>query len=202
MGGKVLRIAPEAPNTVLPGQWLAIRVDHAEELDRALKILEEEKNVLGIWLFPGMDMDLWARFRERYTFVAAAGGVVLDEQQRLLVIRRLGKWDLPKGKVDRGETVEKAALREVREECGLQHLELMRPFGLTWHIYPHKGRQMLKRTDWFLMRTSSSEELVPQTDEGITDIRWCGTEEVDELRGDTYPSLLTVIDAWVSGDFT
>ncbi len=138
----------------------------------------------------------WQRFGDAHVFVAAAGGAVVDEAGRLLMIKRLGLWDLPKGKVDAGEGMEAAALREVREECGLENLRILRQLPSTWHTYERKGRQHLKRTDWFLMQGSATERLVPQAEEDIEEVRWVTSVEVDRLRGSSYPSLAPVFDAW------
>lgn len=139
---------------------------------------------------------IWELFRELYVFVQAAGGCVTDERGRLLAIRRLGVWDLPKGKVDAGEAIDDAALREVREECGLVTLEPGRKLCETWHTYERKGRRHLKRTDWYLMRGNSHDPLVAQADEDITEVRWLDPAEVKAMRAATYPSLRQVLDVW------
>lgn len=151
----------------------------------------------SLWLFSQDVQDLWRRFSARFEFVQAAGGVVLDAHGSLLVIKRLGRWDLPKGKVERKEHIPDAALREVREECGLQELQLIRPLAQTWHTYERKGRQHLKRTDWFLMQGDASEELSPQTEEDIEEVRWCERKDARAMMDDTYPSLLPVFEAWL-----
>lgn len=147
-----------------------------------------------------MGEEEWGAFRSNYKFVLAAGGVVTDERGRLLVIRRLGKWDLPKGKVDEGEAIEAAAIREVQEECGLKQLSIIKPMPSTWHTYERKGKQHLKRTDWFLMRGSSTERLVPQQEEDIEEVRWVAADELPGIKDDTYPSLMPVFDAWEAMD--
>lgn len=140
----------------------------------------------------------WDAFRADYAFVLAAGGAVTDERGRLLVIKRLGRWDLPKGKVDEGEGVDAAALREVNEECGLKELHIVEPMPSTWHTYERKGKQHLKRTDWFRMRGTSSERLVPQHDEDIEEVRWVERQEVEAIARASYPSLRVVFDAWLA----
>ena len=147
----------------------------------------------------GEDADeVWENFCANYRFVQAAGGCVTDEHMRLLAIHRLGLWDLPKGKVDPGEAVDHAAVREVREECGLVNVELLQRLCETWHTYERKGIQHLKRTDWYLMRASSSEQLVAQHEEDISEVRWMDAAGIAELERGTYPSLLPVIAAWAS----
>lgn len=144
----------------------------------------------------GVGFDAWRTFHDDHVFVLAAGGVVEDERGRLLAIKRLGRWDLPKGKVERGESVDVGAVREVQEECGLREVMLIRPLTCTWHTYERKGEQHLKRTDWFLMRASSSEELTAQSEEDIEEVRWLDEAGVRMMETDTYPSLLPVLKAW------
>lgn len=152
--------------------------------------------VRGLLLRSTMGFDAWSHFEGMHRFVLAAGGVVMDEGGRLLAIRRLGVWDLPKGKVETKEVVEDAAVREVQEECGLEEVHLVRWLTATWHTYERKGKAHLKRTEWFLMRSSSKEKLSAQSEEGIEEVRWLSAEEVRMMETDTYPSLLPVLAAW------
>lgn len=193
--GKPLVVAQAPPDKALQDGWLAVRIDDEREIAQAVKVLERAE-VVGVFLFSAAGRDLWKAFSAEYKFVVAAGGVVIDEHGRLLAIRRLGKWDLPKGKVEKGEGIEAAAVREVQEECGLKKLELVRPVAETWHTYKRKDRQHLKCTHWFLMRASSKEKLIAQADEDIEDVRWLDVAGVREMKSDTYPSLLPVIAAW------
>lgn len=186
-----------APGDVLQRQWLSLRVDGPGDIERAISLLSGPEPIQGVLLFPSPGLDAWSMFKERYVFVQAAGGVVLDEQGRLLVIRRLDKWDLPKGKVDPGEGIEAAAVREVQEECGIGSVELVGPIAVTWHTYERKGKQHLKRTDWFRMTASSVQALSPETEEQIEEVRWMARDQAHTLKGDTYASLLPVIDAWL-----
>lgn len=190
-------IADGPPATDLPQQWLVLRVDDPAEVPKALDLLAQGR-VQGLYLFTTKGLPLWEEFCAAHKLVQAAGGLVADEQGRLLAIHRLGKWDLPKGKVDPGEAIPEAAMREVREECGLRTLELLGPMGVTWHTYVHKGRPHLKRTDWFHMRASASEDLVPQVEEDIQEVRWLDADGVARMRSDTYPSLLPLLEAWTA----
>lgn len=189
-------IAGAPPVRALPAQWLALRVDRAEEIPEAVRMLLDAKDLKGVHLHPGNGMDLWKAFKAGYVAVKAAGGMVLDEHGRLLVIHRSGRWDLPKGKVDPGETIAEAAVREVQEECGIGRLEAGPQVARTWHTYERGGRQHLKRTDWFLMRASSGEDLLPQEEEGIEEVRWLSHAEAETFKAGTYPSLLPVVAAW------
>ncbi|MBL7951735.1 MAG: NUDIX domain-containing protein [Flavobacteriales bacterium] len=146
----------------------------------------------------GDGFDAWQAFQDDNVFVLAAGGLVRDEVGRLLAIKRLGKWDLPKGKVEKGEGVDTGAVREVQEECGLRAVVLIKPVISTWHTYERKGKQHLKRTEWFLMRASSEEELTAQSEEDIEEVRWLDEAGVRMMEADTYPSLIPVLKAWRS----
>lgn len=194
--GKAFIVGERPEFDVLPSNWLAFRVDGPVEMARAAETLAATPGLLGVYAF-GTDVEeLWQWFRQGYHLVVAAGGAVTDEQGRLLAIHRLGRWDLPKGKVERGETIEHAALREVREECGLHRLQLLKPLCETWHTYDRDGRQHLKCTHWFLMDGDASEPLTAQAEEDIDTARWMDAAGIRELRADTYPSLQRVLTAW------
>jgi hypothetical protein len=105
-------VAPTPPPGPPRDELLVLRVDHDAEVARALATLQCNHTLRGLHLFHA-DVDrVWEVFKAGHVFVAAAGGAVTDEHGRLLVIKRLGKWDLPKGKIDPGEGVTDAAFRE------------------------------------------------------------------------------------------
>jgi len=135
----------------------------------------------------------WNAFREQFEFVQAAGGIVVDKENRVLFIYRLEKWDLPKGKVEANENLEEGALREVNEECGLEELVLERRLCTTWHTYIQQGDPMLKATEWYVMRYQGKKAGKPQKEEGITDLKWLTEAEWDMVRKNTYPSVLDVL---------
>ena len=172
-----------------------VRLASKKELRALVERLERGEEQGGITVI-GHAFDAWEVFQRDHDFVLAAGGLVMDEHGRLLAIKRLGKWDLPKGKVEKDEAVDVGAVREVQEECGLQHVELKEFVTSTWHTYERKGRQHLKRTDWFLMRASSNEELTAQSEEDIEEVRWLDSDGLRMMEADTYPSLLPVLKAW------
>ena len=176
--------------------WLVIRVDDLPHVRAALRTLKRNDHVLGLWLYGRSANRVWELFRSVFRLVQAAGGAVSDEYGRLLVIRRKGRLDLPKGKMDKGEGIEPGALREVREECGLERVEIVRPLTVTWHTYTRRGRQELKRTDWFLMRATSRQKLVPEAKELIEEVFWMKRDEVRAMRSETYASLRKVLNAW------
>lgn len=121
--------------------------------------------------------------RTHFEPVPAAGGIVLDAQKRILWIFRRGKWDLPKGKADEGESTEETALREVREECGISDLRIVKYLGPCHHLYGQRPgkKAAFKTTYWYLMETQDAT-FVPQTEEDITEIRFFDRENPDPFR--------------------
>ncbi len=117
--------------------------------------------------------------------VTAAGGFAARPGKRepeLLLIFRRGVWDLPKGKCEKGETVEACALREVREEVGIDDLRILRDLGATVHGYARRGRYEVKTTHWYLMETSA-ERFKPQTEENIEAVKWMRWSEAKKKIG-------------------
>ncbi len=139
------------------------------------------------------------RFARDFRLVHAAGGIVADEQNRILMIFRLGCWDFPKGKTEPGEQYAQTALREVLEETGVHALELGHALPETYHTYTLRGEPILKVTHWFAMH-AASQPLVPQTEEDITQADWIPASDVAGKLQDSYPSLAHLW-AEVSSDF-
>lgn len=129
-----------------------------------------------------------------YKKVVAAGGLVFNDKGEYLLIFRNEKWDLPKGKVEKGETIEDAAIREVEEECGVQKLMLTKHLVDTWHTYEMRGKKHLKITHWFLMTTNYSGKLTPQTGENITKVEWRNTMDLKDIFENTYGSIRDVLN--------
>lgn len=132
---------------------------------------------------------LWHAFKKEFKLITAAGGVVFNEKDEILWIYRNNTWDLPKGKVEKNESVATAAVREVKEECGVTQLNLVCPMIKTYHVYPHKGRQVLKITHWFKMQAQSDQKLNGQTEEGITKVCWLDTVKMQEAFENTYENI-------------
>jgi 8-oxo-dGTP pyrophosphatase MutT (NUDIX family) len=140
------------------------------------------------------DLDeLQERFKSCFRLIEAAGGLIRDDRDRYLVMKRREKWDLPKGKVNKGETIPHAAIREVSEECGIHELEIQTPLLSTYHCYRFEGESILKRTSWFAMQYSGTEEPVPQRDEDITEIQWLAQEDLRTIIDNTYMGVLDVL---------
>jgi len=105
---------------------------------------------------------------------------------------RRGFWDLPKGKLDAGETIEQCALREVMEETGVEGVILEAPLLVTYHTYDENGKHILKETHWFKMLAPAPGQLAPQQEEQITELRWVDAAGMAELLRKTFPSVRDV----------
>jgi len=130
----------------------------------------------------------WTRFSQDFRIIHAAGGIVSNEKDEVLMIFRYGCWDFPKGKVEEGEDWETAALREVQEETGLQDIALQEPLPNTYHTYILHDTPILKITHWYAMQ-APMQSLVPQIEEDISQAVWVPREEVAERLHDSYLSL-------------
>jgi 8-oxo-dGTP pyrophosphatase MutT (NUDIX family) len=133
-------------------------------------------------------------FFKHFLLVQAAGGLVLNENKEFLMIFRRGKWDLPKGKLDPGETLETCAVREVEEETGASNVTLQEKIGCTYHTYDEFGKHILKETHWYKMKTASTQALVPQTEEDIQQLEWGAKENMQKYLDNTYPSVAEILN--------
>ena len=113
------------------------------------------------------------------------------------MIKRKGLWDIPKGKINKKEPKEDAAIREVAEECGIDGHKITAPLVVTYHTMKFKGRWALKRTDWYMMKYKGPRKVTPQINEGITKVKWMEEEHMLAIRGRTYGSINEVLDAYV-----
>ena len=127
-------------------------------------------------------------FRE----VNAAGGLVSNRRGDYLLIRRDGLWDLPKGHQEAGEDIRVTALREVREETGVDRLELGELICITDHCYWRGGMWHLKHTWWYAMTYMNPVDLTPQTEEDITKAAWVARSSLPPFLKNTYPSIREV----------
>lgn len=157
-----------------------------------LDLLDKSNAVHSLVLYGDDVAALWDDFQACFKIQEAAGGYVLNQKGQLLVFYRRGSWDMPKGKIDPGETPEIAAVREVQEETGLVHVELHDFLQHTWHTFEHKGQRILKKTWWYRMETSD-EQVVPQTEEDIEEIRWVEPSAWVEAEKQVYGSIREVI---------
>ena len=155
----------------------------------------------------------WVRFRRLFLVVKAAGGLVTNPGGQYLYIFRKGKWDLPKGKLESGESSRSGAVREVTEECLVKGLKITRRLPDTFHTYaqkdtpsphrgtlPFRGRNMvLKETHWYAMTCSDWIGMKPQRKEGITKVRWLTKKQIRAAMKNSYPSIRTLTEDCIPG---
>mgnify|MGYP006283756309 CR=1 FL=1 len=166
-----------------------IQLAYVMELFRSVK---EIKNVFIIH----HDLEkIFSEFSSFFSIVEAAGGLVYNEEGKILVIHRRGKWDLPKGKMEVGENPEKCALREVEEECAVNPLRIRDLIHISYHSYYIDGVMMLKKTYWYKMTHEGNNQLSPQTEEDIAEAKWVDPSDLKEITDNTYGSILDVLKA-------
>lgn len=134
-------------------------------------------------------------FVSQFKLIQAGGGFVTNENGEYLFIFRRGKWDLPKGKLDKGETIAECALREVKEETGLKDVSLHDHLCNTYHAYHEKGKFILKQSVWYNMTCKNGQKLTPQTEEDILDIKWLAPNAWQSILDNTFPSIKDVLHA-------
>ena len=155
------------------------------------EIVKEEFHAGILW---NEDLDkLKKAFFKHFKPVTAAGGLVENEKGEVLLIFRKGKWDLPKGKLDKGETIEQCAVREVEEETGLKDIVLKKLITITYHTYDEFGKHILKDSHWYNMKVNGKQTIVPQIEEGITEIRWVKKKDVKDYFNHIFPSVKDVL---------
>jgi ADP-ribose pyrophosphatase YjhB (NUDIX family) len=148
----------------------------------------------GVFFHPDLE-ELKKAFFKKFTLITAAGGLVQNEKQEILLIFRRGKWDLPKGKLDKGEKLEVCAVREVEEETGLKDVKITSPLGITYHTYHEGTKFILKTSHWYRMKVKGAQKLVPQTEEDINEIKWVTTEEMPGFMKNSYPLIIELISS-------
>ena len=154
----------------------------------ALQTLKSAKTK-KIFLIGDDPATLMNTFKSKLPVVQAGGGLVQNENGKILFIFRKGKWDLPKGKVDKGETLEKGAKREVKEETGVKKLQLNGLAGVTYHVFKRNGKYQLKETHWFHMKTTYTGKLKPELQEDITKAKWKGSKKMAKALENSYENI-------------
>ncbi|SEG56129.1 NUDIX domain-containing protein [Halpernia humi] len=157
-----------------------IKFDGSHSLEMATEFLENTAlKTVNIY---GENLDeIWLHFKKLFREIEASGGIVYNPKNEILFIHRLGKWDLPKGKLEEGESIAENAIREVEEETGLTGLILDQFINQTYHVYTERnGEKILKKTNWFKMFYNGNEMPMPQIEEGINEVSWKNTAQISQ----------------------
>ncbi|MBK8605777.1 MAG: NUDIX hydrolase [Chitinophagaceae bacterium] len=158
--------------------------------------MQLEKIHAGVFFHDDLDA-LKKAFYKKFTIIQAGGGLVLNEKNEILLIFRKGKWDLPKGKLDKGETISACAVREVEEETGLKNVTLIEPLIITYHTYHEGSKFILKESHWYTMKVSGNQTLTPQTEEDILEVKWITKVEAKQYFPECYPSVVDVLKKYI-----
>ena len=136
---------------------------------------------------------LLPKFLKLLPNVVAGGGKAYNSKNEILFIYRNDKWDLPKGKAERKETIEETAVREVEEETGVKRLKITKPLPTTYHIFKRNGKHKIKITYWFEMKTDFEGELFPQENEGITKVKWLDSNASKKALENSYANIRVLV---------
>lgn len=145
--------------------------------------------LLKVNLYHKKEEKLLKHLKKKLKTIVAGGGLVKNDQGEILFIYRNKRWDLPKGKAEKNESIEETALREVEEETGVEGLEITHFLQNTYHILKRNGKYKLKETVWFEMKTAYSGPLYPQENEGITKVKWKNTEKSKKALQKSYANI-------------
>ena len=170
---------------------LIINPELFENLD-LLKLLSKKK-VNSIGIFSNEFDVILKMFKKKYPEIIAAGGKVINNNSEILFIYRNKKWDLPKGKAEKNEIISETALREVEEETGIKNLSIIKPLDKTHHIFKRDGKNYLKSTYWFEMKSDFNGKFKPQKKEGITRVEWIGIENLSSILPKSYANIRLLI---------
>ena len=169
----------------------------AEALHGEYKLFERSSKLKTLIILGDEEL-VWSVFRSLFSYIEAAGGLVLNSKGELLMIYRNKHWDLPKGKMEKGEVPEQTALREVEEECGVKQLKIVRPLASSYHIFFQNKNNCIKRTYWFEMECRDTAKPIAQKEEGIEEAIWMNKGEVKKNAGKVYLSLREVLTSIIS----
>lgn len=186
------KINPEVEDYLHRQDTIFIDELNAPAVKTMLHELDQPQFYTGVFLHPNLD-ELLAGFKAHLNVIVACGGLVHTAENELLLIFRKGKWDLPKGKLDEGETLEECALREIEEETGAINLTIEQPLQVTYHTYQERGKHNLKESHWYLIKAKEKTPLKPQTEEDIEKCIWVPLAEVGNYIGGAFASVADVL---------
>ena len=170
-----------------------IYTEVSETLIRKMLQAAEQKDFYA-GIFVSKDLSILKNtYWQFFKVILAGGGLVYNEHDEILLIFRKGFWDLPKGKLDDGETLSACALREVREETGIANILLHEKIITTYHTYQEKGKYILKESHWFKMSVQGKPTLTPQIEEEIEIAKWVSKDNIKNYMHPMYPAIRDVL---------
>lgn len=162
------------------------------DLAKVIRMLNNT-DLKAVYIIGKKEENLLKKFLKKLPNVVAGGGKVYNEKGKILFIYRNGKWDLPKGKTEKNETIEQTAIREVEEETQVKGLKIGAPLPTTYHVFKRNGRYKIKITYWFEMYTESKDKLKPQIKEGITKVKWLGKAKTKKALENSYANIKLLV---------
>lgn len=175
-----------------------VRVAHEPEIIERTKLLQKLRKTKQLVLISPDPQAVYAELVSQFRVIEASGGLAVNRRGEVLMIFRLGKWDLPKGKVEPGEDIRECALRETAEECGVNGLSIVRELEASAHIYSIGDEFVLKHTRWFEMSCGFTGVPTPQTEEDITKAEWVSQEHIAGRLANSYPAVVELITDYLS----
>jgi len=148
-----------------------------------------QNKIQKAYLYHPDEKEIMKMLKEKIPLNKAGGGLVYNKKKEVLFIFRNGKWDLPKGGIEKGEEIEETAIREVEEETGVDGLKITKKLQKTYHVFIRNGKYKLKIVHWFEMETDFEGTPLPQEDEGIEKVAWLNPEEIQEALKNSYENI-------------
>lgn len=173
-------------NSTYSDYFIEYDINKGEKVPQWRELQEIFRDKNGAVIVSDSPYETLKEFEKGFKEVTAAGGVVRNDKNEILMIFRHSRWDLPKGKIEKGEKIEACALREVNEECSIEPLKLGNKICETYHIYPLHGEWILKTSHWFNMTFSGDMTPKPQIEEDITEAVWFTEDAVREKLNNSY----------------
>jgi len=186
----------KAVNIKLLKNEIMLNENQVTTFQELLKDLNSQHKITKIFVTASNSKKLFRKLFRETLLIKAGGGLVTNIHNELLMIKRHGKWDLPKGKVEKGEKISTTAIREVEEECGIKNLEITQKIMPTFHVYFEKNKWIIKKSCWYKMFTTDVAEPVPQTKENITEAVWLGKTKVKNCMDNAFDNIKDIVQKY------
>lgn len=168
-----------------------------EQVDKLLRLMTDKKfkRVHSITISSRKKKALVSYLKNKFKVVEAAGGIVCKDGKFLMIYRRK-MWDIPKGKLDKGESIKECAVREVQEETGVK-VKIHTKVDSVWHTYISEKKYILKKTHWYSMKCIDDRKMAPQKEEGIKKVEWMDMDQIRIALHDSYRSIRYVMQQYI-----